>query len=349
MLILLIYLFCFSIADAAVLMLPTTGRNQSGSYNGRQLDLGSSRPYNASDSTFLFTPNDGPSEIDSRLYAQNRMHPDERLNGKSTYMTVLKTMVSLSAYPYTSAYNGGTFSFNAYTNVKIEITSISSAMQYRHAIMGLWRVIRMMTESPGFYSTESVIVWLESDYHPVQPLCTIAIRPVPDAATVEGGNPGGPVELTRRSATLARPHNTTNFSLVDFTDTDLTKPLGASKFNLLAEFKGTTFSLPAVFMTIYTALVHVASNCATQKVQPFTKRYDTTGPEIEFQLYGEERSSPPYFQYQHAAKILGKLPEYMFTKRKFESLEFVLELAGVPVAHGFLRAANAASLASENR
>ena len=85
-------------------------------------------------------------EIDDRLKPIYQIYPGVALNQRSLFMTVLKVMILLSAHDYIYPYPGGIFSFKDYKNIKLEIGSEHASMQYRFAILGLYRTMRMCVE-----------------------------------------------------------------------------------------------------------------------------------------------------------------------------------------------------------
>lgn len=86
-----------------------------------------------------------------------------KINGKSTYMNILKALVTLSKQDFLANYAGNTFSFEGYTDMRVVITrtnSRSAALQYRFAIFGLYSGIYHISQKSKFRETFITLVRL---------------------------------------------------------------------------------------------------------------------------------------------------------------------------------------------
>lgn len=296
------------------------------------LTLPSIRTNTTSGSNASSLGDDNP--LDPRLKTKFFIAIEAKVSATSTYMTVLKTLVKLSAHQYDYQYAGGTFQFEGYTNVKLVIRSVGSALQYRHAILGLLRMIQTMTHDKIFTAIETELYWDED------PQMVGFIRlcqdflPQPQLAGVnrtQGLNrfvPG--LEIPSELIDLA------NNSTVNDTEESFT----ALPSNSIThwQFSGTKIPLPSVFMTLCFGVVLIASRPGTSRtVDPFEVHLGTIRTELIFDHYGEPRTSPPFLDYRHAARALGRIPAIMFAEGRFEEMTFVLEISGIPVGVGFLR------------
>lgn len=85
-----------------------------------------------------------------------------KINGKSTYMNVLKAMVTLSEKDFLASYAGNTFSFEGYTDMRIQIirtNSRSASLQHRFAIYGLYSGIYHLSRQSKFRETLMTLYW----------------------------------------------------------------------------------------------------------------------------------------------------------------------------------------------
>ena len=286
-----------------------------------------------------------PPEIDQRLLAIFEIHQEISLPGTSIYMNMLRTLVQLSGHDYLSRFNGGTYSSQSYQTTKLEIRSEGSALQYRHAILGLWRTARMMAEDHGFKDTLASLNWIER--RKMNKVGSIAVTRVPSALSLGSIHSANLNTSSTVAQNLPPTLDPSSPSARGANGTDPVTPSNTHSFQVKAELQGTTLTPHAVFITIYTTLVHVAAFSAARIVQNFTVRYDATGTELVVQHYGVPRSAPPFFTYYDVARMLGVVPKYMLNQARFQDVTFVLEIDGVPVGQGFLRKKGASSAAAK--
>ena len=85
-----------------------------------------------------------PIAFDCHIQQNTRI----RINEQSTYMSLLRAMITLSIKDFTSTYDGGTFSFQDYCNVQIVLWSAyahAAPLQYRYAIYGLSEAMKRIS------------------------------------------------------------------------------------------------------------------------------------------------------------------------------------------------------------
>ena len=267
-----------------------------------------------------------------------RHYPEVKISGKSTYMNILKAMIKLSYSEGTDPYMGETFFFHGFTNVKIRITcgtSSSTTLQYRYAIWGLFKAASYLTTSTVFSCTIVDLYWSGSGAPALVGVIEIFPDPLPDI--LRSKEIEELVEIGRQGEMLPSSRNLANVTYVDRNETDLASPTNSGKLSVFLQLQGPVLSIPEVFMTLFLALVHIASLGSAQLVQGFQVQDMDTMTELVYQDYDAPRTSPPYFVYRDAARALGHIPPYMFTRHKFEAVTFVLEVDGTPVGTGFLR------------
>ena len=342
---LLIWLFSFGVADSIAITLPIVHRNQT-EFLGLSLNNSSMVE---TDSYTTTAPNLLGNPIDKDFKTIIKAYPDVKVSGKSTYMNILKAMIELSYSESTHAFAGGTFFFHGYTDVKVRITpptSSSSALQYRYAIWGLFKAAHYLTEHKTFTCIIMDLYWFGSGEPVLVGVIEIFPDPLPDVSGSK--EPQNLMGIGQQAGTPPNAFNLANFTSIGNNETALGAPTNAGKFLVYLELQGPSLSLPEVFMTIFLALMHIASKGTAQLVQNFEVRDLTSKMELVYEHYGPPRESPPFFTYREAARALGYVPKYMFAQHRFEAVTFVLEIDGTPVGTGFLRSfSSTSSVASQ--
>ena len=276
--------------------------------------------------------------IDKHFKTITKVYPEVKVSGKSTYMNILKAMIMMSYSEAAHAYAGETFSFHNYTDVKIRIrrtSSSSSALQYRYAIWGLFKVAQYLTENKLFACTIMDLYWSGGGTPVLVGVIEIFPHPMPGIAGSEGIQ--NLIGTGRRAETPYNSLELANSTSFGSNEIDLAAPTDAGKLLVFLELQGTKLSVPEVFMTILLALVHIASFETAHLVHDFEVQDLITKTELVYEHYGAPRASPPFFIYHEAARALGYIPKYMFAQHRFEAVTFVLEVDGTPVGTGFLR------------
>ena len=334
---LLIWLFSLGVADSIAITLPVVYRNQT-EFFGLSL-------YNSSVvGTDLYTtgattaPNLLGNPIDNHFKTIFKVYPEIKVSGKSTYMNILKAMIKLSYSETTHAYAGETFSFHGYTDVKVRITpptSSSSALQYRYAIWGLFKAAQYLTVNKRFTRIIAELYWSGSGEPVLIGVIEIFPDPMPDISGSK--EPQNLMGIGQQAGLPPNSFNLANFTSIGNNETDLAASTNTGKLSVYLELQGPSLSVAEVFMTIFLALVHIASFGTAQLVHDFAARDLTAKMELVYEHYGAPRASPPFFVYHEAARALGYVPNYMFAQHRFEAVTFVLEVDGTPVGTGFLR------------
>ena len=86
-----------------------------------------------------------------------------RINGKPTYMSLLRAMITLSIKDFTSTYDGGAFSFQDYSNVRIVTWSAyaqTTPLQYRYVIYGLYEAMKRISVPYSWFDTTITLYWI---------------------------------------------------------------------------------------------------------------------------------------------------------------------------------------------
>ena len=332
---LLVCLFFLSMAQSIATTLPDVHRNQTVlpdlSLNNLSVAGSDSGTTNALRLT--------AEPFDIRFGTITRVYPDVKMSGKSAYMNILKAMIKLSYSEGTHAYAGEIFSFPGYTNVKIRIspaTSSNSDLQYRFAIWGLFRAAEYLTQANAFSCIITNLYWSFFSGSQVS-VGVIEIFPYPLPDNLEGKEIQNLVGTRRQAETLPQFGKLANVTYIGRNETDLASPTNAGKLSVFLELQGTVLSIPEVFMTLFRALVRIASFGTAQVVHDFQVQDRDTMTELVYEDYGAPRTSPPFFVYHEAARALGYIPKFMFAQHKFEAVTFVLEMDGTPIATGYLR------------
>ena len=288
--------------------------------------------------------------IDQNFRTVIDIYADIKISGKSTYMSILKAMIELSFSEGTHAYTGEAFSFRNYSNVKIKITPVrssSSTLQYRYAVWGLFKAALYFATSSRFTCISVELNWSRDGRPALVGTIDISPNPLPDV--VGSTEVRKTMRIGQRAGTPSSSPDVAKFTSIDDEETDLAALTNVRKFAVFVELQGQALTIPAVFMTLFLGLVHIASFEATNLVRNFKVQDSLSKTELVYEHYGALRTSPPLFTYQAAARALGYLPKYMFAQGKFEAVIFVLEVEGTPVGIGHLRKASSTfSLVSDD-
>ena len=330
-----------TVVNSTVLYLPGQIRNQTDLFNLSSINatVAGTDHDAANNASSLGNP------IDRHFRTVTDIYPDIRINGKSTYMNILKAMIQLSYSEGTHAYAGETFSFRGYTNVKIRITraiSSSTTLQYRYAIWGLFKTARHLTNNNIFTRCVVSLYWDGSGV-PVL-VGTIEIFPDPLPNVASSTKLPHLIRIGQQAETPSNSSNLAKFTSIEYKETDLATITNAGDFKVFVEFQGQILSIKEVFMALYLVLLHIASFSSEQIVNDFVITDWFSRTEFLYENYGAApRTSPPFFTYRVAARALASIPKYMFVQGKFETITFVVEIEGTPVGTGFLRKASTTS------
>ena len=256
--------------------------------------------------------------------------PDIRINGKSTYMSILKAMIQLSYSEGTHTYAGETFSFRHYTNVQIRISRVSSSsttLQYRYAVWGLFRTAQYLIQSNLFICSIASLYWDGSGVPVLVGTIEVLPDPLPGIAASSMKLPHL-IRIGQQAETPSNSSNLANHTSIEF---------GERNFKVFIQLQGQMLSIKEVFLALFYGLLYIASFSSEQIVEEFVARDGLSRMELRYEYYGAPRTSPPFFTYGAAARALAYLPRYMFAQGKFESATFVVEIGGTPVGTGYLR------------
>jgi hypothetical protein len=259
-----------------------------------------------------------------------------KVNGKSTYMNVLKALVTLSEKDFLANYAGNTFSFEGYTDMRIQIVrtnSRSAVLQHRFAIYGLYSGIYHISKQSEWRETILTLYWSGSGSK-----TTVGyIKFLPYLPPGIGGSnetlslpfPG------QESGGSSPSPDLTNLTLIS-EDPDISASPNAPQLTISPVFGGVVMSLTEVFLTVFSALVVIAEPPSSKIVIPFSSSESHINARLEFKNPNPPRPWYPFFTYETAARSLGLLPKFMFQQGKFQNVAFVIKVDKTTVGGGFL-------------
>jgi len=190
-----------------------------------------------------------------------------KINGKSTYMNVLKAMVTLSEKDFLANYPGNSFSFEGYTDMRIQIirtNSRSAALQYRFAIYGLYSGIYHISKQSKWSETRITLYWSGSGSKTTVGYINFLPWPLPSLGeNTQALGLEDSIPASKKSPDLA------NLTLIS-DDLDTSGSSNAPQLTISPISGGITLTLPEVFLTIFSALVVIAEPPATQSIRPFS-------------------------------------------------------------------------------
>lgn len=257
-----------------------------------------------------------------------------RINGRSTYMNAVKTLVTMSQEDFTSVFRGGEFSFEGYKNVRISVqrATAPSTLQYRFAIYGLYSLVYHIARTSTLVDTTMTLYWTENDMKST--VGYIQIVPWPYPGIGASNETQTIVGLTQRSNVHPGISDVSNITTISVTN--VSRDSNAPTFNVFAELQGSTLSIPDVFITLCLTLMTISPYPSTDVVTAFTAGEINTNARLNYIDPQPPRSSPPFFTYQYASRALGLIAKYLFQQGKFEDVLFVVEIDSIAVGIGML-------------
>lgn len=275
-----------------------------------------------------------PAAFDCRIQQNGLVS----INQISTYMSILKAMIALSIKEFDSTYDGGTFLFRDYSDVRILVRSSlipTAPLQYRHVLYGLYEAMKCICERDSWFDTVITLYWRGPSGAPaIVGIIQITRWPSSDtgAANTTLVLPAAPQD----SSTL--PH---------FADQDnITSPYDESivdneshfrhQLSIIPVFRGEALTLPEIFVTLVSTIVAIAVNPATDRLRPFRCRDRTTNVHFDYKPAYPRRESPPYLTYKYGVKALVLVPKVMFQQNRFQEVGFMVKVDGIDIGGGFL-------------
>jgi hypothetical protein len=253
-------------------------------------------------------------------------------------MSVLKAMIALSTKGFYSNYDGGTFSFRDYSDVRIVVWSSlvpTAPLQYQHVLYGLYEAIKRISEGDSWYDTAITLYWTgPSGAQAIVGRMKINRWPGPDTGAA--------------NTTLVLPAAPPNSStLPQFADQDnITSPYDESiaaddspsrhQLSIIPVFRGETLTLPEIFVTLVSTIVAIAENPAADRLRPFRCKDRTTNVHFDYKPANPRRVEPPYLTYKYGVEALVLVPKVMFQQNRFQEVGFMVKVDGIDVGGGFL-------------
>lgn len=274
--------------------------------------------------------------IDERLKPVYTIDPTNRLCATSAYMVVLKTMSQLSIHAWQDKCFEGLFAFDDYANVKVLIKSHNWALKFRHAILGLYQTMKIMTEKKSFIFVVAELFWEETPQARSLRVGDITIYPDPLPVTLGDGGARDVSTLAQNGRMLTQDYGNTTSTSSGINGSGTMVCLQAGDWDVKYNFRGVLIPPSAMYMALTTAMVHISQFPATDTVQPFTSRNDVSGRTILKIKPVQSRQLPELFQYYNVALLLTDIGRKMLAERKFEEVDFVFELGGIPAGKGSL-------------
>jgi len=284
---------------------------------------------------------------------------DDDLSDKSVYMNILRALLSLSKYPFTDHFRGGSWSYPGYKDVAITVEP-DPRLQINYAMWGLQEGLTHMGVTE-FRALELRMYW-NSGAGPKRVGAIIFQRSTPEqlgmnesAAIVNSITLGPLLDISSSSVSLPIPTRVS--TVLELTSgTALSPPIPKSPFSsypisinstaytsfvdipnahLAAFFELEGARLPKydIFACICEGIVTIAG---IPRSEPFRAiatitSYSST---IEIQICPWNVHSHPELAQllpEDVIYLLGKIPIYMEARNKFQEGTFVLEKDGAPM------------------
>ncbi|KAL2039152.1 hypothetical protein N7G274_008201 [Stereocaulon virgatum] len=269
------------------------------------------------------------------LIRQNRL---VSINQKSTYMSVLKAMSALSTKRFVSTYDGGTFLFRDYSDVRILVWSSlipTAPLQYRHVLYGLYEAIKCISERDSWHDTLITLYWTgPSGAQATVGFINITRWPSPDtgAANTSLVLPAAPQELSTLPQFADQDNTTSPYDESIVAD----DPPARHQLSIIPVFRGETLTLPEIFVTLMSTIVAIADKPATNRLLPFRCKDTAINAHFEYKPAYPQRMEPPYLTYKYGVKALVLVPKVMFQQNRFQEVGFMVKVDGIDVGGGFL-------------
>lgn len=298
-------------------------------------------PQNLSTATFDISPSLNSSRtlpvVDHRFTYSERF-ANLFLNKKSAYMNTVLALADLSTKGWTSKLAWEEqYSFVSYGDVIIRIHAGQnpSTLEYRHAIWGLYYAIRG-TSANGFKACVSTLYWRQHvgarfeiiGYVSIIGESSVGIdRGTSGNATGEFLEPALPTQKVSPEPALTNLSTTTHNATSLATETTHIKV----EISLL----GKLIDIDAVFRTIYTAIIYLASMPQHQRIDEPGFIKDNISPTF-LRWDSSYLTVQPAFEYRYAIAALADVVQYMYEQNQFEEARFVVYVYEIEVGRGLL-------------
>ena len=278
-----------------------------------------------------------PTNIDPRFSYELSLS-DQILDKESAYLNTLLALADLSTKGWTSRLSWESiYSLASYGDITIRIhaTDNPSSLMYRHAIWGLYFAIRE-SSAHGFKACLLTLYWspiLGGTRHKVGYLSILGAPSQSMNAsngTKDALDSSSPRQTT--SAEFALP----KFTTANSSSNSLTIQAGDLKnLGIAIKLESKLLSIDAVFHTIYSGMVYLASMPQNQRISHPGVAEDK-GYRTFLRWDASWLRVDPAFQYQHAITALAAVPVYMCDRRQFKEVRFIVYVDEFEVGRGWL-------------
>ena len=306
-----------------------------------ELSVSSSYPQNLStvktDISTVLDKNLSPTNIDPRL-SYDVSFSDQIIDKESAYLNALLALADLSTKGWTTRMNfESIYSLASYGDVTIRIhaTDNPSSLMYRYAIWGLYFAIRESSAS-GFKACVLKLYWspiLGGTRHRVG---YVSILGAPSRSMNTRSS-----TIHIRDSALPRQAVSPELALSNFTTTSnssgslLIQTADSKKVGIEVKFERKPLSIDAIFHTIYSGVVYLASMPQHQRIsQPGSVEDKVHRTFLRWDA--SWRTVDPAFQYQHAILALVAVPVYMCAQKQFKEVRFIVYVDEYEVGRGWL-------------
>ena len=277
-----------------------------------------------------------PITIDPR-FTYDTKFADQILDKNSAYLSTLLALANLSTMGWTHILRWEEqYEFSQYGDVTIRIHASQnpSTLQYRYAIWGLYSAIRESSAN-GFKECVLTLYWSPRVTDRPNILGYVSILGE-TALRIDGG------DSTEKSPELPSPtqKNATEPALANLTtllniSTIASETTDNTNIKIELRLLGRPLDFDAVFVTIYAAIVYLASFPQSQPIiQPGLVRDSLSRTVIRWD--SSHLTIEPRLEYRDVVLALTNLAVYMSEQNRFEEARFVLYVDEIETGRGWM-------------
>ncbi|CAF9937455.1 hypothetical protein IMSHALPRED_011144 [Imshaugia aleurites] len=276
-----------------------------------------------------------PITIDPR-FTYDTKFADQVLDKNSAYLSTLLALADLSTMGWTHVLRWEEQYLFEYGDVAIRIHASQnpSTLQYRHAIWGLYSAIRESSAN-GFKACVLTLYWKPRVTDRPKILGYVSIIGE-TALRIDSGN------STENSPELSSPtqKNATGMALANLTTLLNSSAIASgttdsTHLKIELHLLGRPLDIDAVFVTIYAAIVYLASFPQPQRIiQPGLVRDSLSRTVIRWD--SSHLTTEPRLEYRDVVLALTNLAVYMSEENRFEEARFVLYVDEIETGRGWM-------------
>ena len=249
-------------------------------------------------------------------------------------MTGVKAVELLSLDDYDGAMGDQIIYSSEFPGVAISISPSHSIHELKrlYILFGIMIAIHRMTQYGSFQALSIDIMYGSSQLGWIK--FSKASSPF---IPVMGSESDSTQDLTTKNASSLLSNGTSSLTMT-ISDVDPGDPSN-SKLKVFVKFRGKPISLEAALMSTINAMCAGGKDDRNERIdKPKVVKVLRWGVQVIVDNFSRRpRTNPPFFDYGSVIKAIARAPRYMFNERRFNELEMVIELDGVPFGQAWYK------------